>query len=121
MKKIMQCKSAPEIGLIMDGGEEILLRFDVRCLNALQEMEGGLEELLKSGSIPEMAARILYAAAKYNNDNFDYETARAIISSMSIVDINGIIQEFSESMGMDDKVSGEYAKKMMAQFISGLK
>lgn len=121
MKKIMQCKSAPEIELIMDGGEAILLRFDVRCLNALQEMDGGLEGLINGGNIPEMAAKIMYAAAKYNNDDFKYETARAIISNMTIVDIQGLIQEFSDSMGLDNELNKEYAKKMMAQFLSGLK
>ena len=121
MKKIMQCKSAPEIELVMDGGEAILLRFDVRCLNALQEMEGGLDGLFKNSSIPEMAAKVLYAAAKYNNDGFEYENARYTISNMSVADIQGLMSEFSESMGIDTEANSEYAKKLLAQFLSGLK
>ena len=116
----MQCKSAPEIELQMDGGEAILLRFDVRCLNALQEMEGGLDGLFKDSSIPEMAAKVLYAAAKYNTPGFGYENARYIISNMSVADIQGIMSEFSESMGIDTEANSEYAKKLMAQFLASL-
>lgn len=121
MKKIMQCQSAPEIGLQFNGGEEILLRFDVRCLNSLQEMEGGLDGLFKNASIPEMAAKVLYCAAKNNNDGFKYERAREIISNMSMVDIQTLMSEFSESMGIDNETNAEYVKKLMAQFLSGLK
>ena len=71
-KKIMTCKAAPEIELQFDGGEAILLRFDIRCLSSIQELEGGLKDFLKRG-IPEMAAVIIYAAGKDCESHQHYE------------------------------------------------
>lgn len=113
-KKVMTCKAAPEIELQFDGGESILLRFDIRCLVNMQEVEGGLKEFMKKG-IAEMAAAIVYAAGKDINDNFDEEKARAIISNMSIDNITEIVKTFEESIGSTG--NEEEAKKIMAQLL----
>ncbi len=113
-KKIMTCKAAPEIELQFDGGEVILLRFDVRCLVAIQEHEGGLKNMLKT-SLPEMAALIIYGAGKDINDNFDELKARELVSSLSIENITEIVNTFQESVGTPG--NGEEAKKLLAQIL----
>ena len=60
-KKIMTCKAAPEIELQFDGGEAILLRFDIRCLSSIQELEGGLQDFLKRGILPEIMCPDLFS------------------------------------------------------------
>ena len=68
----MVCKSAPEIEISIDGGDEKLLRFDVQCLAELQEIEGGIKTLFKM-PITEQAATLVYAAGKNHNENFTLE------------------------------------------------
>lgn len=113
-KKIMTCKAAPEIELQFDGGEAILLRFDIRCLATIQEHEGGLKDFLKN-SLPEMAAIIVYGAGKDINDGFDEQKARTIVANMSIENITEIINTFQESVGQT--TNDENAKKLVAQFL----
>lgn len=113
-KKVMTCKAAPEIELQFDGGETILLRFDIRCLVNMQEVEGGLKEFLKKG-IAEMAATIVYAAGKDINDDFDEKKAREIVSNMSILNITEIVKTFEESIGSTG--SDEETKKLIAQIL----
>lgn len=113
-KKIMTCKAAPEIELQFDGGEAILLRFDIRCLSSIQELEGGLKDFLKRG-IPEMAAVIIFAAGKDINKDFDEDKAREIVANMSIENITEIIKTFQESVGV--KGGEEEAKKLLAQIL----
>ena len=113
-KKIMTCKAAPEIELQFDGGEAILLRFDIRCLATIQEHEGGLKDFLKN-SLPEMAAIIVYGAGKDINDGFDEQKARTIVANMSIDNITEIINTFQESVGQT--TNDETAKKLLAQFL----
>lgn len=113
-KKVMTCKAAPEIELQFDGGESILLRFDIRCLVNMQEVEGGLKEFMKKG-IAEMAAAIVYAAGKGINDDYNEEKAREIVSNMSIQNITEIVKTFEESVGT---VGGdEETKKLIAQIL----
>lgn len=116
-KKIMACKAAPEIELCFDGGESILLRFDIRCLMNIQELEGGLGEFMKK-NVAEMAAGIVYAAGKGINGDKDFteEKARALISGMSLGDLLDIIKTFEESIG--ETKNDENAKKLMAQFLT---
>ena len=113
-KKVMTCKAAPEIELQFDGGEIILLRFDIRCLVNMQEVEGGLQEFMKKG-IAEMAAAIVYAAGKDINDDYNEEKAREIVSNMSILNITEIVKTFEESIGTTG--SDEETKKLIAQIL----
>lgn len=112
-KKIMTCKAAPEIELCFDGGEAILLRFDIRCLSNIQELDGGLAGFLKKG-IAEMAASIVYAAGKDINEDFDENKARELIANMSIDNITEIVKTFEESVGSS---SEEETKKLIAQLL----
>lgn len=114
-KKIMTCKAAPEIELCFDGGESILLRFDIRCLCNLQELEGGLAAFVKKGTA-EVAASIVYAAGKDINDDYSMEKARAITSGMSLDNIVEIIKTFEESIGSSG-ASEDDVKKMVAQLL----
>lgn len=114
-KKIMQCKEAPEIELQFDGGEAILLRFDIRCLMNIQETEEGLKSFFESG-IAEQTAKIIYAAGKDINEGLDEERARAIVAGMSIENITDIIETFGDSVGTSGK-DDEKVKKMMAQLL----
>ena len=112
-KKTMVCKTAPEIELCFDGGEAILLRFDIRCLSNIQELDGGLAGFLKKG-IAEMAASIVYAAGKDINEDFDENKARELIANMSIDNITEIVKTFEESVGSS---SEEETKKLIAQLL----
>ena len=113
-KKIMACKEAPEIELQFDGGEAILLRFNIRCLANIQEMEGGLQAFLKK-SVTGMAADLIYAAGKDNNNDFDELKAKEIVSNMSIDNITEIISTFKESVGSQG--DEEEVKKYIAQIL----
>lgn len=113
-KKTMVCKTAPEIELCFDGGEAILLRFDIRCLANIQELEGGLPAFIKKG-VADMAASIVYAAGKDINDDFDENKARSLIANMSIDNITEIVKTFEESVG--SKVDDETTKKLIAQLL----
>ena len=116
-KKTMTCKTAPEIELQFDGGEAILLRFDIRCLvNIQEELEGGMQEFLKN-NIAEMAASIVYAAGKDINDGLNVDKAREIVSNMSVENIIEIVDTFQSSIG-ETKGNDEIAKKLMAQFLA---
>lgn len=114
-KKIMTCKAAPEIELQFDGGDSILLRFDIKCLTNIQELEGGLQEFVKK-NVTEMAVALVYAAGKDNNNNFDEQKACGIIANMSIENITEIINTFQESIGMTDE-NNEEIKKYVAQLL----
>lgn len=116
-KKIMTCKAAPEIELCFDGGESILLRFDIRCLCNIQELEGGLAAFVKQG-VAESAASIVYAAGKGINDDFDEEKAKAIVSEMSLENVLEIVRTFEESIGSAANGANETeVKKMVAQLL----
>ena len=114
MAKKMICKSAPEIELCIDGGESILLRFDVQCLANLQEIKGGIKALFKM-PIPEQAGQLVYCAGKDHNENFTLEDARKMVACMDITSVTEILNAFSESTGT--QVDGEYEKKMIAQML----
>ena len=113
-RKVMQCKSAPEIVLQFDGGEEILLRFDIRCLASIQEHKGGFQNFMKK-SLSEMAAVIVYGAGKDINKDFTEKKAREIVANMSIDNVTEIINTFQESVGQN--VDDDTAKKLLAQFL----
>lgn len=120
MKRIV-CKPAPELEIELSGGEVVLLRFDLNSLAELQEFEGGLNGVFKK-SIVDIAALIVYASAKNNNENIDLNKARTIVSCMSVDDITELTNSYSEAMGIEkNEAQGEYAKKIMAQFIASLK
>lgn len=116
MAKKMVCKSAPEIEISIDGGEEKLLRFDVQCLAELQEIKGGVKALFKK-SIPEQAAILVYAAGKNHNENFTLEESRKMVSCMDIASVQEIINTFSESTGTTTDFNEDYAKKVLAQML----
>lgn len=116
MRKTMVCKSAPEIEISIDGGDSVLLRFDISCLAELQEMDGGLTELFKK-SIVEQAACVLYAAGKNCNDGLTPEDARKMISCMDIASVNEILNTFMESTGTSTEANTELAKKILAQML----
>ena len=117
-KKIMQCKSAPEIELSIDGGENIYLRFDVNMFSILQEdTKGGLKAFLKK-SPAEMAALIIYAAGKENNEDFTREKARALTSQMDFATVSEIIETFNQSAGIDGEDPTQ--KKMIAELLKAI-
>ena len=119
-RKVISCKPAPEIELAFDGGESILLRFNTMALMTIQEMEGGLNNLLTK-SFPEMCAVIMYGAGKEMNEGFTLEKAREITSNLSIDVIAEINETFTEAMYASNKEEKEeLAKKMMAQYLDKL-
>lgn len=121
MAKRIVCKPAPEIELeTLDGGDIVLLRFDVYCLAKLQEMDGGLSGMFKL-STPELCAAIIYSAAK-EPENFMLEDARKLVACLDMESINTIITEFSEAMGTaQTEAQKELSKNLMAQFLHQLK
>lgn len=118
MKKVMQCKSAPEIELSIDGGASVLLRFDVQMFSNLQEdTKGGLKAFLKK-SPAEMAALIIYAAGKDNNENFTREKARALTSEMDFATVSEIIETFNQSAGLNTDDTAQ--KKMLEELLKAI-
>ena len=115
----MTCKAAPEIELQFDGGEAILLRFDIRCLTNIQELDGGLQEFVKK-NIAEMAADIIFAAGKDINEDFDEQKSRVIIANMTIENVTEIVNTFQESIGSADG-NNEEIKKYIAQLLESKK
>lgn len=115
-KKMMACKAAPEIEIAIEGEEKsVLLRFDIQCISNIQELEGGLQGLTTM-KFAEMAATLLFCAAKDNNQEFTMEKAKKIIAFMSIDDVKEIINEFSASIGVKEG-DDEATKKMIAQLL----
>ena len=114
-KKMMACKAAPEIEIAIEDGESVLLRFDIQCISNIQELEGGLQGLMTM-KFAEMAATLLFCAAKDNNQEFTMEKAKKIIAFMSIDDVKEIINEFSASIGVKEG-DDEATKKMIAQLL----
>ena len=117
MKKVMQCKSAPEIELCMEDGTSVLFRFNMQMLANVQEVEGGFKDFLKK-SPAEMTALILYAAGKDVNDDFTLETARMIASSMDVKTATEIIDTFNESVGADTENPDQ--KKMLMEMLKSI-
>lgn len=115
MRKTIQCKSAPEIEIIVDGGEAVLLRFDISCLANLQEQANGLNNLFKQ-SVTEQTALIIYSAAKDNNENFTLEDARKMVACMDIASVNGVLEAFAESAGTAEG-KDDTIKKVLAQML----
>ncbi len=118
MRKVIECKPVSEVELRFNGGESIILRFDVEALMTLQETEGDLGAALKK-SPSEMCASILYAGAVGKNEGMTKEKARELVCQMSIETINAIIEEFTESFGKGG--NEEYTKKILAQFLAKYK
>ncbi len=120
-RKKINCAPVTEIELITAEGETTLLRFDILMLQELQTEAGSLTEAMKKG-IGELAALILYAGAKNQDESMTLEKARKMIVCMSPKDAEEIVFEFSESMGvMVKEEQMELAKKMMAQFLENKK
>ena len=117
MKKVMQCKSAPEIELCMEDGTKVLFRFNMQMLANVQEFEGGFKDFLKK-SPAEMTALILYAAGKDINEDFTLETARMIASSMDVKTATEIIDTFNESVGADTENPDQ--KKMLMEMLKSI-
>lgn len=116
MAKKMVCKSAPEIEISIDGGDSMLLRFDVSCLANLQEIKGGIKTLFKM-PVPEQAAQLVYAAGKDHNENFMLEDARKMVSCMDIMSVQEILNTFAESAGSSTDLPNDFAKKLLAQML----
>ena len=120
-RKKINCAPVTEIELITAEGETTLLRFDILMLQELQTEAGSLTEAMKKG-IGELAALILYAGAKNQDESMTLEKARKMIVCMSIESVTEIVSEFSESMGvMAKEEKMELAKKLMAQFLENKK
>ena len=115
-KKVMQCKPAPEIELVTEEGETILLRFNINMWVNLQEGENGLEAL-KALSVPETAALIVYAAGKDLNEDFTLEKARTIISCMDMQSVSEILNTFNESTGFDIENLDDGQKKTILNML----
>ena len=117
-KKVIACRPAPEVELAFDGGDTVLLRFDVYAMMCLQEMaEDGLAKLLTESSTPELCALIIYAGGQ--RSGLTLEKSRALVSDMDPATITEIINEFNSSVNRtSNEAQEELAKKMMAQFLN---
>lgn len=116
-KKIMLCNEAPEIEIEKSEGDSVLLRFDIACLANIQAFDEGIAGFLKM-PISEMTAKVIFAAAKDHNKGFTEEDAKKIVACLSLKDAIGIINEFTESIGVDSSnMSVEDTKKLLAQLL----
>ena len=96
----------------------IVLRFDMESITNFEDLEGGYIELINSKSKSVQCAKIIYAGAKNNNDNFTYENALNIVSALSPRTITEILQEWGDSMIDANKVGqNEMQKKLMSDFL----
>lgn len=96
----------------------IVLRFDMESITNFADLEGGYSGLINSKSKTIQCAKIIYAGAKNNNDNFTYEEALNIVSALSPRTITEILQEWGDSM-IDANKAGqsELQKKLMSDFL----
>jgi hypothetical protein len=85
--------------------------------NLQEDTKGGLKSFLKK-STAEMAALILYAAGKDNNENFTREKARALTSAMDFATVSEIIETFNESAGINSEDPAQ--KKMIAEILKSI-
>lgn len=119
MRKTITCKPVDEIELI-NGGESILLRFDVQSVIALQELaqEKNLDmETLFKIDHSELTSMIIYCSAKYCNANITEEKAREYASMLSFTDMIDVIETYSKSIGDAEGIDkDEIVKKILAQF-----
>lgn len=118
MRKVIECKPVSEVELRFNGGESILLRFDVEALITLQEIEGDLKAAMKK-SPAELCVSILYAGAVGHNEGMTKERARELVCQMGIETITAIIDEFTESLGAGG--NEETQKKLIAQLLENFK
>lgn len=119
-RKVINCAPVTEIEIITAEGERTLLRFDILALQELQSMAGSLTEAAEQG-VGELAALILYAAGKHQDETMTLEKARRMVVCMHPQNVNDIVDEFAESMGTVIKEEQrEAAKKAMAQFLEGI-
>lgn len=118
-KKVINCAPVTEIEIITAEGDSTLLRFDILMLQELQSAAGSLTEAAQKG-IGELAAFILYAGGKHQDETMTMEKAKQMVVCMSPQNVMDIVSEFSESMGaMGKEEQMELAKKAMAQFLEG--
>jgi len=116
-RKVINCAPVSEIEIITAEGESTLLRFDILALQELQAIAGSLTEAAQQG-IGELAALILYAAGKHQDETMTLEKARKMVVCMAPENVNDIVDEFATSMGAVVKEEQrEAAKKLMAQFL----
>lgn len=119
-RKVINCAPVTEIEIITAEGEGTLLRFDILAFQELQSIAGSLTEAAQQG-IGELAALIIYASGKNQDENMTVEKARKMVVCMPPQNVNEIVDEFAESMGAVVKEEQkEAAKKMMAQFLEGI-
>lgn len=120
-RKVINCAPVTEIEIITAEGDSTLLRFDILMLQELQAISGSLMEAAQKG-IGELAALILYAGGKHQDETMTLEKARQMVVCMPPDAVETIVDEFSESMGKVIKEEyKEIAKKMMAQFLEKMK
>ena len=119
-RKTITCAPVTEIEIITAEGDSTLLRFDILMLQELQAEAGSLTEAAQKG-IGELAALVLYAGGKNQDETMTLEKARRMVVCMHPQNVNDIVDEFAESMGTVIKEEQrEAAKKMMAQFLEGI-
>ena len=120
-RKTIKCAPVSEIEIITAEGETTLLRFDILMLQELQSEAGSLMEATKKG-IGELAALVVYAGAKNQDASMTMEKARKMIVCMNPLEVQEIVNEFSQSMGVvADGELQDAAKKVMAQFLARMK
>ena len=118
-RKVINCAPVTEIEIVTAEGETTLLRFDILMLQELQAEAGSLTEAAQKG-IGELAALVLYAGGKHQDESMTLEKARRMVVCMPPQSVTEIVNEFSESMGaMGKEEQLELAKKVMAQFLEG--
>ena len=116
MKKRINCKQVAEIELQFDDDKTLALKFDMRAIYSLTELDGGLEGFVADSRIPEQCAKIIYIGAKALNEEFTLEESRAIVSELNPITITEIINEFTDSMGISkNEVQSELLKKLTKQ------
>lgn len=116
-RKVINCAPVTEIEIITAEGDSTLLRFDILMLQELQTEAGSLTEAAKKG-IGELAALVLYAGGKNQDETMTLEKAQRMVVCMPPQNVTDIVNEFSESMGaLGKEEQMELAKKAMAQFL----
>lgn len=116
-RKTIKCAPVSEIEIITVEGESTLLRFDILMLQELHNEAGSLMEATKKG-IGELAALVIYTGAKNQDADMTLEKARKMIVCMSPLEVQEIVNEFSQSMGVvADSELQESVKKVTAQFL----
>lgn len=101
---------------------EYIATFNMTAIGLMQENLAEMQSL-KINEIPQekLAALIMYSGIKVNHEQFTMDEANALALTMRPADIEMIISEYTDSVGIESDSTGEeFSKKIIAQILTNM-